>query len=184
LPTSFWRTDLRAPSLRGSSAVALTVLVALAAWLAGGATPAQADGGPTAGTAAKARFGPAVLAELNRVRAKHGLRPVVGDRRMARTAARHSRDMARRGYFAHGPWGGRVARAAGGPRRVGEVIGWLTRATPASEARRVVRGWLDSPAHRHVMLDGGFQRVGIGRAAGRVGSLRAALYTVDWASAR
>lgn len=182
MPTSFGRTDLRAPSLRGLSAVALTVLVALAAWLAGGATPAQA-GGPTA-SAAQARFGPAVLAELNRVRAKHGLPPVVGDRRMARTAARHSRDMARRGYFAHGQWGGRVARAAGGPRRVGEVIGWLTRATPASEARRVVQGWLDSPAHRHVMLDGGFRRVGIGRAPGRVGSLNAALYTVDWASAR
>jgi uncharacterized protein YkwD len=186
LRTSCGRTDRRAPCLRGLIAVALTALVALAAWPAAGATAAQPQaGGPTAGAAAAQKgFGRAVLAELNRVRAKHGLGPVAADRRMGRVAARHSRDMARRNYFAHGSWGGRVARAAGSPRAVGEVIGWLKRASPRAEARGVVRGWLDSPAHRHVLLDGGFERVGIGRAPGRVGSIGAALYTVDWASAR
>lgn len=161
----------------------LATLAALACSPAASATAAQ-TGSPAASAAAAKGFGPAVLAELNRARARHGLSPVVADRRMTRAAARHSRDMARRNYFAHGSWGGRVARAAGSPRAVGEVIGWLQRTSPRAEARRVVRGWLDSPAHRDVLLDGSFGRVGIGRAPGRVGSIEAALYTVDWASAR
>jgi uncharacterized protein YkwD len=47
-----------------------------------------------------------------------------------------------------------------------------------------VRGWLHSPPHREVLLDGRFRRVGIGRAGGRLGGTNAAIYTVDWASAR
>lgn len=162
------------------AALLLTLPAAFATTAARAATPAA---GPQAAAAA-ARFGPALLAELNRVRAKHGLGPVVADRRMSRSAAAHSRDMARRGYFGHGSWSGRVARAAGRPHAVGEVLGWLTRSSPRREARGVVRGWLNSPPHRAVVLDGGFKRVGLGRATGRLSGLPAAIYTVDWASAR
>ncbi|MBB4664989.1 CAP domain-containing protein [Conexibacter arvalis] len=185
MPPSSRTTDLRALCSRALIAAALA---ALTAWLAAGATTAtaaQPGAGerPVASAAAKARFGPAVLAELNRVRAKRGLGPVVADRRMSRTAAAHSRDMARRGYFAHGAWGGRVARASGA-RQVGEVIAWLARSRPGREARAVVRGWLRSPSHRHIVLDGRFKRVGVGRAPSRVRGVKAAIYTVDWASAR
>lgn len=146
-----------------------------------GAAP---SGGPQASAAAAARFGAAVLSELNRVRAAHGIAPVAADRRIARIAAAHSRAMARRGTLAHGSWSGRVARAAGQPRAVGEVLGWLRRARPGREARALVRGWLRSPTHRSVVLDAGYRRVGIGRAPARLHGLRAALYTVDWATAR
>jgi len=166
-----------------ATALAALLLALPAALATADSAGAVAPTGPQA-TAAAARFGPALLAELNRVRAKHGLGPVVADRRMSRAAGAHSRDMARRGYFGHGSWSGRVARAAGRPHEVGEVLGWLTRSTPRREARGVVRGWLHSPPHRAVVLDGGFKRVGLGRAAGRFGGLPAAIYTVDWASAR
>jgi uncharacterized protein YkwD len=127
-------------------------------------------------------FAGAMLRELNRVRASHRLSAVREDRRMDRGAAGHSRDMARRGYFAHGPWPGRVMAAAGGAGSVGEIIGWRVQSDPASEARDMVRIWLGSPEHRHVLLHGGFGRVGIGRAIGVENGFSAALYTVDWAS--
>jgi uncharacterized protein YkwD len=170
----------------------LVVLVPLAAAqadadaadaLTAGTAPQQSERGPAA-TAAAARFGPAVLAELNRIRARKHLPAVVIDARMSRTAAAHSREMARRGYLAHGAWGSRVARASGSANAVGEVLGWLRRAGPRNEARGIVRGWLDSPTHRLVLLDARFRRVGIGRAGGRLRGVDAAIYTVDWASAR
>lgn len=144
----------------------------------------SASASPTANASAAPRFGPAVLAELNRIRARHKLPRVTADRRMSRYAAAHSRDMARRGYFAHGAWSSRVARASGSAHALGEVLGWLGRSSPRSEARGIVRGWLDSPPHRTVLLDASFRRVGIGRAGGQLNGISAAIYTVDWASAR
>jgi len=129
-------------------------------------------------------FGAAMLRELNRVRARHRLPKVRVDGRMSREAHAHSRDMARGRYFAHGPWSGRVARAAGRAHRVGEVLGWLTHASPRREASQIVHAWLRSPTHRHVLLDGGFRRIGIGRVTGAFASTHAAIYTVDFASAR
>jgi uncharacterized protein YkwD len=101
---------------------------------------------------------------------------------MDRAAAGHSRDMARRGYFAHGPWPGRVLAAAGSARSVGEVIGWRTQSSPSREAAALVREWLGSPPHRSVLLDGGFRRVGVGRATGSQNGSTTALYTVDFAT--
>ncbi|MDO8211579.1 CAP domain-containing protein [Conexibacter sp. CPCC 206217] len=171
--------------LRPALIVALALLSCLVALAV--ARPASAgqtaDGGPTA-SASAARFGPAVLAELNRIRTRHKLPRVTADRRMSRYAAAHSRDMARRGYFAHGAWSSRVARASGSAHALGEVLGWLGRSGPRREARGIVRGWLDSPPHRAVLLDASFRRVGIGRAGGQLNGISAAIYTVDWASAR
>jgi uncharacterized protein YkwD len=190
LPTISEKID-RAPALRPGPLAAALLLIALALLATPGvlrnahAAPA-ADGRsfPVASAAAASGFGPAVLAELNRIRARSGLPTVTVDRRMSRTAAAHSRDMVRRGYFGHGPWGSRVARASGSAAAVGEVLGWLPRTSPQREARGIVRGWLDSPVHRQVLLDGQFRRVGIGRAGGSRDGVHAAIYTVDWASAR
>jgi uncharacterized protein YkwD len=124
-----------------------------------------------------------MLRELNRVRAKYDLGPVQEDVRMDRGAASHSRDMARRRYFAHGPWPGRVMAAAGSARSVGEVIGWRVQSSPGSEAAAMVHEWLISTTHRHVLLHDGFDRVGIGRATSSTTDGRpTALYTVDFAS--
>jgi len=126
-------------------------------------------------------FARAMLRELNRARAGRHLPAVREDGRMDHGAYGHSRDMARRGYFAHGSWPGRVMAAAGSARSVGEVIGWRVQSSPAGEARGMVRDWLGSPPHRQVLLSAGFSRIGIGRATASSGGHPTALYTVDWA---
>jgi uncharacterized protein YkwD len=105
---------------------------------------------------------------VNKARTSHGLRGFAWDRSLARAAARHARDMSRRGYFAHqrarGPSLGRRVRAAGfRGRNVGEAIayGCGSLATPAS----IVGAWLASPGHRAILMSGR-SRVGIG-VAGR-----------------
>src|SRR5262249_20863139 len=118
----------------------------------------------------------------NRVRTSHHLATVREDARMDRGATGHSRDMARRRYFAHGPWPGRVMAAAGSARSVGEGIGWRVQSSPRGEAGAMVREWRGSPPHRHVLLHDGFGRVGIGRATSTQDGRPTALYTVDFAS--
>jgi uncharacterized protein YkwD len=155
---------------------------------AGGAasTPptAQAAGGAVARAARRASYGHAVLAELNHVRRVHHLPTVRLDGRMSATAASHSRAIARSGSFAHGAWDVRVARASGDANALGETLGWMTRTSARGEASSIVHGWLASAPHRRILLDGRYRRIGIGRAKGRLDGQRAAIYTVDWASAR
>lgn len=145
--------------------------------------PSTASAG-AAPAAAADPYGVALLKELNRVRARHGLPAVRADARMDGGARAHSRDMATRRYFAHGAWTSRVSAASRRARSVGEVIGWLAQNDPRTEAAAIVRAWLGSPTHRHVMLTGGFRRVGIGRATGTVQGFSASLYTLDFATAR
>lgn len=139
------------------------------------AAPAAADDGG---------FTSAMLKQLNRVRAGHHLGAVREDKRMDRGALGHSRDMARRGYFAHGSWPGRVMASAGSARSVGEVIGWRVQSSPSSEATDLVRQWLGSPTHRDVLLSDRFSRIGVGRATATSRGKPTALYTVDFATAR
>jgi uncharacterized protein YkwD len=127
-------------------------------------------------------FARAMLRELNRMRAAHHLPALREDSHMDGGAASHSRDMARRRYFAHGAWPGRVMAAAGGARSIGEVIGWRVQSSAGAEASAMVREWLGSPPHRRVLLDGDFSRVGIGRATSSQDGHPTALYTVDWAT--
>jgi len=144
--------------------------------------PAAAAAPPAGASGPEGPFARAMLRELNRMRAAHRLPPLREDARMDRTAAGHSRDMARHGYFAHGAWPSRVKAAAGGARSIGETIGWRVQGGPASEARAMVQQWLGSPPHRRVLLDGGFRRVGVGRATSTNAGHPTALYTVDWAT--
>lgn len=169
---SWKRADRPDSPARRTRCVLLGLACALLALAPAAAARGADDGG----------FARAMLRELNRVRASHHLGALREDGRMDRGAAGHSRDMARRGYFAHGPWPGRVLAAAGSARSVGEVIGWRAQGSPGEEASAMVRDWLGSPPHRHVLLDGGFDRVGIGRATSSSSGRPTALYTVDWAS--
>jgi uncharacterized protein YkwD len=155
--------------------VLLGLACALLALLPAAAAPASAS-------ADEGGFASAMLRELNRVRTVHRLPGVREDARMDRGAFGHSRDMARRGYFAHGAWPGRVMAAAGRARGIGEVIGWRVQGSPRGEASALVHEWLGSPTHRFVLLHGDFSRVGIGRATAAQGGRPTALYTVDFAA--
>src|SRR5687767_8228773 len=123
---------------------------------------------------------------LNRERRGHGLRALRLNGRLSAAAVRHSRNMVRRDFFAHGNFVARIlnARYAGrnGTWSLGENIAWGTGhlATP----REIVRGWMNSPGHRHNILSGKFRDIGIGIVDGAPGAGRAAgggaTYTTDF----
>jgi hypothetical protein len=115
----------------------------------------------------------ALRCELDRVRRRHDVRRLHGDRALATAAQRHAEDMRRRGYFAHeSPGGGelrdRLRRVRyvrrGCSWRVGEVLAWGT--GRRSTAAATVRAWLDSPSHRRIVLSGRYAELGLGLQAG------------------
>jgi uncharacterized protein YkwD len=132
-----------------------------------------------------------LLRLLNAARAEHGAPPLRLDKRLARSARRHSCDMVAHHYFAHESRSGarfsaRIARAGWMRGRhhwtVGENLAWGTgpRAAPAA----TVTAWLQSPAHRRILLSPGFRVVGIGIVRGTpvAGSADGLTYTTDFGS--
>jgi len=117
--------------------------------------------------ASKARTTRAIRCVINQQRARTGLNRLAGNRRLARAATRHARDMARNNYFSHVSLSGksplRRVRAAGWRRGVGEALAWGcgAQASPAA----IVAAWLNSPAHRAIILGQG-RVVGIGYKRG------------------
>ncbi len=130
----------------------------------------------------------ATLCLLNHERRAHGLPPLRDNRRLDAASQRHARDMARRKYFAHGNFVGRIrhARYLAGTRSwtVGENIAWGSYgfATPAA----IVHGWMLSPKHRANILRRGFHEIGVGVALGAPvgGERNAATYATDFGARR
>jgi uncharacterized protein YkwD len=138
----------------------------------------------------------ATLCLLNRVRARHGLRPLQLDSKLSRVARRHSHDMVRHGYFAHESRNGRspfdrILRTGYVPRNaswyLGENLGWGTGSRSGPIA--LLRMWMHSPGHRANILSGSFREIGIGIAFGvpvdgarASRSLPGATYTTDFGS--
>jgi uncharacterized protein YkwD len=125
---------------------------------------AGADSGSTG-----AQYSEAVRCLLNQQRAQARLAPLASDRRLARAARRYSQAMVRQRFFDHvSPQGStldqRVRAARYSERTVGETIGWGAGdlAGPAA----IVQGWMSSPPHRAIIMDGRFRDVGLGIAAG------------------
>ncbi len=109
-----------------------------------------------------------ILGEINRVRARFGLRPLHRSARLERAATRRSRDMALRGYFSHTIPGTGVFWKSVLPSYkppgyrwwlLGENLLWSALPRPASF---VVRAWLNSPPHRRVLLRPSWNDAGIG----------------------
>jgi uncharacterized protein YkwD len=141
---------------------AVGLLLALALALTAAPNQAQANHCPGA-----AQPRATLLCLVNHERAEHGLKPLRLDAKLRRAAERHARDMARRRYFAHERPGGpdlteRLRRAGWRGRGAGEVIAYGCES--ASSARTAVRGWMLSPPHRAILLDGRFRRAGPGMA--------------------
>jgi uncharacterized protein YkwD len=106
----------------------------------------------------------ALLAEVNRVRATHGLGPLRTDGRLVRAAREHTGVMLRANRFAHGNLTERLRRFGVDAGHVGENLAWGT-GTLAS-ARAIVRMWLRSPSHRANLLRPGYRRIGLGTGFG------------------
>jgi uncharacterized protein YkwD len=158
------------------------VLIALAASAPAGVEAQQVIASTRDTLLSGPQFDAALLAELNAVRAQHGLPAVVSDPRLAMAARRHSADMAEARAMQHQIAGrpsfqSRVRAAGARVRTAGENIlrsnisrfgascGSRDTAIPADEltralARDSVRRWLGSPPHRASMLNPQFRRAG------------------------
>jgi uncharacterized protein YkwD len=105
----------------------------------------------------------AVVHVMNSVRARNGAPPLRIGTALSRAARAHSIDMARKGYFEHGPFVQRLRRFGVRAPYIGENLASGTR--PLSAAV-IVRMWIASPPHRQNLLDRGFRRIGVGLAGG------------------
>ena len=127
------------------------------------------------------------LCLLNRERARRGLGRLRLNSRLSLAAARHSRAMVRRRFFAHGSFLARIRRTgylrSARSWSVGENIAWGSgsRGTPVG----IVRAWMASPPHRRNILSR-FREVGIGVQVGApVGGVGdAATYTTNFGRRR
>jgi uncharacterized protein YkwD len=157
---------------------AARALVALALAAAFG-QPAAANAASCAGASAvsaaasPSRLARAVMCVSNAERRGHGLGELRLNSRLARAARRHSRDMVRRGYFAHtGPSGDTYVQriqdagylASAHTWLVGENLawGWGASASPS----RIVQAWMHSPEHRKILLRPSYREVGVGVVRG------------------
>ncbi len=163
---------------------AFVVVLALAVVIPSLAAPgaAQASGRPSC----LSRMEWDVLRNINWARAHFGLRRLKVDASLTRSANAHTRDMARRFYYAHDsfngrPWYSRIRRYVRA-KTVAEALNYIC--GPRSlhrEPGAIVRSWLASPEHRPILLSRSMRRIGIARQSKRRPG-RPAFYTADFAS--
>jgi uncharacterized protein YkwD len=139
------------------------VFVSLAALAATG-TAAAADRSTIAADSSLER---SLFAELNKVRAAHGLRPLAASPGLTRAADAHAKSMAVRGFFSHDsadgtPFNRRIARYFGLGKARSWVVGENILYQPQSAgADAAVAGWMASPAHRANILAKDYKLIGI-----------------------
>jgi uncharacterized protein YkwD len=125
----------------------------------------------------------AIVSEVNEHRAAHGLAGLDASPDLGRAADYHTWEMLDANYFSHdsrdgGSFDERIRRFADHD-AIGETLAMLS---SGCRAQRVVRIWMDSPKHRAILLSGSFQRIGIGKRTGDLGSGRACVVTADFGS--
>jgi uncharacterized protein YkwD len=108
--------------------------------------------------------------KINSIRRAHGLKRLHPSLRLFYSASHYARRMIRSDYFGHQariPVSSRF-------RMAGETLAWHSgwRLSP----RGTVRQWMGSPSHRAVLLSSSFTRLGVGRARGKYGSMRATMW--------
>jgi uncharacterized protein YkwD len=126
---------------------------------------------------------------INRERRRFGRKPLAANSTLNVPAQAYAQQMARENFFDHvSPTGstllkrvkgltnyltGRIARWS-----VGENLAWGSQQLGSPVA--IVRSWMNSPSHRHNILNPGFRDIGIGVVAGApedVGGDPAGTYT-------
>jgi uncharacterized protein YkwD len=163
-----------------ASLAALSIVPQTAA--AGGCANAGADPNSVSNSTVQA----ATLCLLNQQRRAHGVKALRENSRLDRASTRYAQDMARRNFFEHGDFVGRIKAVdyLSGARSwmVGENIAWGTGSygTPAG----IVKMWMNSPGHRHNILESRFRDIGLGiaRGAPRGGVSGGGTYVTDFGS--
>jgi len=93
-----------------------------------------------------------ILRETNRVRRRHGLRPLRLDHGLLSSARRHTRWMTRRQSLQH----------TSAPVAENIAMGQHT-------AKQVLNDWMNSPGHRANILSPSYTEIGVGYAKSRTG---------------
>ncbi len=112
----------------------------------------------------------AMLAAVNAERKKAGVPPLTANAKLDLAAERHAEDMLARSYFAHESPDGKTVRqrskeAGYDWQAIGENI-----AEGQTSVAEVMKTWMNSPGHRHNILDRDFKEMGSGLALGRSGN--------------
>ncbi|MBA3844666.1 MAG: CAP domain-containing protein [Actinobacteria bacterium] len=141
----------------------LRLLLVLAALLAL-AIPALGSAAATRSAAGVSAPESAVLREMNRVRASHGLAPLRVDRRLQRAARAHTRAMLAANAFVHGSFGPRMNRFRVTGSLIGENLAWGM--GDRGTARSIVAAWIASPPHRANLLGARYRRIGVADLVG------------------
>ena len=105
-----------------------------------------------------------LVAKINALRSRHGLRGLGRSSMLVRSARTHGRSMLAGGYFAHGD----VQRRLSSFSTAGENLAW---SASVPTADRILRLWLASPPHRRNLLSSAWRRLGIGAVHGRGGGV-------------
>lgn len=154
--------------LRGGRAIlVLCAVLLLVLGSAAGTAVAASERATATAVARDLSLEELLFAQINAVRAAHGLRPYNASRALARAAVGHSRSMAMLGFFAHessdgAPFWQRVKRFYG-PRtsgwKVGENLAMFGGIAPSAEA--IVEAWMASPPHRANLLQRVYREAGL-----------------------
>jgi uncharacterized protein YkwD len=107
-----------------------------------------------------------VIEAANTLRRQAGAAPLAVSAALAKAAAAHACDMARKGFFDHKGSDGstmmtRIRRAGCRPSIAAENIAYGYR-----DAARVLEGWIGSAGHRRNLLLGKARQAGVARAEG------------------
>lgn len=140
---------------------------------------------PPPAYAASSRAEVAIVREINRVRRAHRLKAVKLVAPLATVARRHSSLMLKHDALTHSSFDGssfstRLARA-GKRRSYGETLAWVPDGSHVN-AKALLKLWLASAPHRHVLLNGKLRRVGVGRVHGSLGGQAGNAVTADFSS--
>jgi uncharacterized protein YkwD len=167
--------------------IAALAMTALA--LAGLGGTGTGDGGSAVATPAPPPAGEverALLAEMNRARARHDRPALRTIATLARPARAHSRVLLGRGLLTHdspdgSPFWERLVDA-GFPRNraMAENLAMVPGCDAARVARQTVGMWLGSPGHRANLLNGRYRWAGSGAAISR--DCRTVVITADYGS--
>jgi len=132
-----------------------------------------------------------VLADINALRAQHGLGPLRLSSRLSAAARQHSSEMASRGYFSHNSANGssfdsRIKRfypmGSNHYWSVGENLLW---SSPDVDAAEALNMWFNSPEHRKNMLTARWREIGlsavhVAAAPGTYGGREVTIVTTDF----
>ena len=150
---------------RAFTAALLTVLVSV---------PVAAAGGSAAGgaTIARSQAAGAMNSYINKVRARHGLRPLRAAAALNGSARRYALTLMRQDALYHRSRPSASRRYS----RAGEVL--ALHSGSRAQVSATVRQWMASPSHRAVLLTRSMSDLGAGLARGRFHGSRAVIWVV------